>query len=348
VVPAPTVAGEVVDTAPVDPVLNGIAARRLGVFTAQEALGAGYDVDGIKAELRSGRWVRLRKGIYATREVLGRSDPRGRHLMDCVAVLLALAEGPVLSHASAARLHGLVVPTAAGADVRVTSLDQWRSGRGYRVARAALPPDDVVRWLAYGATSVPRTLVDCAREWPSTDGVIAMDAALHQRLVTRRKLHAAVLSSRHRAGLSTAARAFGLADGRAESPLESKGRLRLLASGLPRPELQVDLHDDRGFVARVDAWYEEAAVAVEFDGRIKYVDPRDSRTPAEVAWDEKRREDRIRDLDVRVVRIVNDDFGPAWQQVVGRLRGLLATPYIGVRRFSVVRNPEPGADLEAA
>ena len=45
---------------------------------------------------------------------------------------------------------------------------------------------------------------------------------------------------RHRrAGIGSAARAVGLADGRAESPLETRGRLRILGSGLPAPELQV-------------------------------------------------------------------------------------------------------------
>ncbi len=336
------------DTAPVDSVLQGIAGRRLGVFTAKEALAAGYDVDGIKAELRAKRWIRLRKGVYASAEAVTSADSRARHLMEAIAVLLVLAAGPVLSHASAARLHRLVVPLTAGGEVRVTALDQWRIGRGYRVARAALPDGDVVDWRAFHVTAVPRTLVDCAREWSQLDAVIAMDAALHMRLVTRAELHAAVLSARHRAGVAAAARAFGLCDGRAESPLETKGRLALLASGLPRPELQVDLLDERGFVGRVDAWYEEAAVALEFDGRVKYLEPRDGRTPGEVAWGEKRREDRIRATGVGFVRVVNEDFGPAWTALVSRLRGMLATPYTGPRRFRVVRRPEPGAALDVA
>ena len=141
-----------------DAILQGIAGERLGVFTAQEALAAGYDVDGIKAELRRKRWIRLRKGVYASAQAVARADPRTRHLMDCIAVLLVLADGPVLSHASAARLHGLLVPSSAGPDVRVTSTGQWRVGRGYRVAQAALPHADVVPWLAYGATSVPRNV----------------------------------------------------------------------------------------------------------------------------------------------------------------------------------------------
>ena len=331
-----------------DTILQGIAAGRLDVFTAQEALAAGYDVDGIKAELRCKRWIRLRKGVYASGEAAARADTRTRHLMDCVAVLLVLADGPVLSHASAARHHGLVVPRSAGPDVRVTTAGQWRIGRGYRVAHAALPDGDVVPWMAFGATSVPRTLVDCAREWSQQDAVIALDAALHNESTTRAELQAAVHSGRHRAGVSGAARALGLADGRAESPLETKGRLRLLASGLPLPELQVDLYDQRGFVGRLDAWYEDAAVAVEFDGWQKYADPWGGRTSAEVAWQEKRREDRVLATEIRVVRVASEDFGSPWAGLVTRLRTLLVTPYAGPRRFRIVRRPEPGAARNGA
>ena len=328
--------------------LQSVAERRLGVFTSQEALAAGYVVDDIKLALRSRRWVRLRKGVYTTRECMAAADERGRHLLDGVAVLLSLHEGPVLSHSSAARLHGLVVPRFDTHEVRVTDIDQWRRGRGYRVARAALPQGDVVPWLAFGATSVARTLVDCAREWPLLPAVIAMDAALSSRRVHRAELVEAVHSARHRAGASDAARACGLSDGRAESPLETEGRLALLAAGLPIPELQVELHDSRGFVARVDAWYEDAALALEFDGRVKYLDPRDGRSAGEVLWQEKRREDHVRGLDVRFVRVAKEDMGARWPGVVAAISRLLATPYAGPRRFTVVRRREPGSDLSAA
>lgn len=329
------------------PELEAVAAQRLGVFTSREALRVGYREEDIRAELGSRRWTRLRKGVYVQTAVRAAATSRGRHLLDAVAVLLSLDPGPVLSHASAARLHELVVPRAVGDDVRVTDLEQWRRGRGYRVARAALPGDDVEPWLVFGATCPSRTLVDCAREWSLTDGVIAMDAALHDRTVTRAGLAAAVLAASHRAGVATAARAYGLCDGRAESPLETRGRLALLSAGLPLPELQVELWDSDGFVARVDAWYDEAAVALEFDGRVKYLDPRDPARSGEVLWQEKRREDRIRALDVRTVRIVSDDLGSPWTRVVDRLRGLLATRPAGPRRFRVVRRPEPGSAAAA-
>ncbi len=175
-----------------------------------------------------------------------------------------------------------------------------------------------------------------------------MDAALHKGQVLRADLAEAVHSARHRAGASDAARALGLSDGRAESPLETEGRLALLAAGLPAPELQVELHDARGFVARVDAWYDDAALALEFDGRVKYLDPHDGRSAGEVLWQEKRREDQVRGLDVRFVRVAKEDMGARWPGLASRIRRLLATPYAGARRFTVVRRPEPGSDADAA
>jgi predicted transcriptional regulator of viral defense system len=323
------------------PLLSTLAAGRLGVFTSQEALGVGYRVEDIRAELGTGRWSRLRKGIYIRTQDLAAADDRGRHLIQCVAVLMSLGHGPVLSHASAARLHELILPRRLQPEVRLTSEDQWRRGRGYRVAHATMLPGDVEPWLAFRAFSVPRTLVDCAREWTLTDGVVAIDAALQEGKTTRAELAAAVLAGSHRPGIARAARALGLADGRAESPLETRGRLAILGSGLPLPELQVAIYDDAGFIGRVDGWWEEAAVALELDGRGKYTEPRD-------LWKEKRREDRMRAVGIRFVRAGNEDLGQPWPGVVARIGDLLATPYVGPRRFRAVRTEEPGGTADVA
>ncbi|MGY2002749.1 type IV toxin-antitoxin system AbiEi family antitoxin domain-containing protein [Blastococcus sp. SYSU DS1024] len=327
------------------PLLESAARRRGGVFTVADARRAGYRPDEIRAAVGSGAWHRLRRGIYvpAPAWAAATGDPRARHLLAAVAALTALGPGPVLSHSSAARFHELVLPRGLDDVVRLTDPDQWRVGDGYRIAAAALPQGDVVDTGPFRVTGVARTLVDCARELPLADAVVAIDAAISRKRVRRAELTAVVLEQSHWFGIGGAARALGLADGRAESPLETRGRLALLDAGLPRPELQVDLHGPRGFVARVDAWYEEAGVAVEFDGRIKYEDPHGGRTPAEVAWKEKRREDRIRDLDVRVVRVVDDDL-PRLHGPAARLRHLLARPLEGPRRFRALRRLEPGSD----
>lgn len=67
-------------------------------------------------------------------------------------------------------------------------------------------------------------------------------------------------------------------------------------------------------------------MAVEFDGQVKYTDPWRGRTPERVLWEEKRREDELRALDIRVVRIVDADLVGGWPATEGRLRTLLASP----------------------
>jgi hypothetical protein len=331
------------DAAGVHPILRAVADRQFGAFTARDAVRAGYTDDEVRSAVARGRWDRLRRGVYAERDVVeaASGDPVARHRLDCAAVLVRLAGRPAVSHSSAARLAGVIVPETQGGTIRLTDELQWRRGRGYQVARAALPPSHVGALGAFATTSVARTLVDCGREWPLEEAVVAMDAALHAGLVTTEKLTATVLELTHWVGIGDAARAAGLADGRAESPLETLGRLRIVGSGLPAPELQVEIHDARGFVARVDGWYEEAAVAVEFDGLVKYADPRDGRSPARVHWEEKRREDRLRDLDVRLVRMARADLGTAWPRVHARLASLLAVPFVGPRRFTAVRRTFP-------
>jgi very-short-patch-repair endonuclease len=53
----------------------------------------------------------------------------------------------------------------------------------------------------------------------------------------------------------------------AESPMETRLRLLLVRAGLPAPELQHRLHDDRGVaLARLDLAYEDRKVGIEYDG----------------------------------------------------------------------------------
>ena len=97
-------------------------------------------------------------------------------------------------------------------------------------------------------------------------------------------------------------RAVALADGRAESWLETCGRLTFAALGLPPFVPQVELWADDRLLKVADGWYPDAAVAIEFDGRVKYRRPRYGATPEDVLWKEKRSEDLLRSLGVRFVR----------------------------------------------
>jgi hypothetical protein len=105
---------------------------------------------------------------------------------------------------------------------------------------------------------------------------------------------------------------------------------------LPSPELQVEIRTAGRLVAVVDGWFDEPAVAVEFDGRIKYSDPWRGRSPERVLWEEKRREDELRALDIHVVRIAEADLGSRWADTETRLGRLLRRPGPSIRRFTAV------------
>jgi predicted transcriptional regulator of viral defense system len=317
--------------------LDEVATRQLGVFTTAQALAAGHTRDEVRAFLRTKRWIRVRRGVYCSADVwTGRGD-RAAHVLDCAAVLLSLGRPAAVSHASAAAVHELLPPSSPLTEVRLTDPDAWRRGRGYVVSRAQLPAGEVVPWGPFAVSSVARSLVDCARECCLADAVAAMDDALHRDLVTPAQLREIVHAQRHWEGIAGAARAVGMADGRAESPLESRGRVQILTSGLPAPELQPELWDGDGYLGRVDAWYDDAAVAIEFDGVVKYRDPWRGRSPADVLWEEKRREDRIRATGVRMLRWAMVDVSSGWAASRDRLRRLLASPHQGRRAFRVVR-----------
>ena len=318
------------------PALRAVAEPHFGVFTTAEAVAVGHGHSEIQNLTSSGRWVRLRRGVLIARDDLDRARQSGRrHDVDCMAVLLAVNRpSTVMSHGSAARLWELPCPRPGNEILRLTDPFRRRRGPGYLMSRAPLRRGEAWRAGPVRVTSAPRTLVDCAREWPLEDAVVAMDAAVLARRTTSADLQAAAAAVRRWPGAADAARAVSLADGRAESPLETRGRLRMLGSGLPLPELQVEIRTGGRLVGVVDAWFEEAAVAVEFDGQVKYTDPWRNRSAERVLWDEKRREDELRSLDVRVVRIVDADLGASWPAIERRLRHLLGTPGPDRRQFT--------------
>ncbi|GAB2989658.1 hypothetical protein GCM10027076_29640 [Nocardioides montaniterrae] len=88
-----------------------------------------------------------------------------------------------------------------------------------------------------------------------------------------------------------------MADGRAASIGESRGRWWFSRVGIPAPDLQHDVLDlDGSLIGITDWWWQQFGMFGEFDGKIKYgrlLKP--GQDPGEVVFEEKRREDRIRE-----------------------------------------------------
>ena len=75
---------------------------------------------------------------------------------------------------------------------------------------------------------------------------------------------------------------LSLVDGGAESPYESLTRLLLIQAGFPRPETQILVVDEYGFVvARIDMGWRQYLVGVDFEGAHHWTDPRQRTRDAE-------------------------------------------------------------------
>ena len=111
-------------------------------------------------------------------------------------------------------------------------------------------------------------------------------------------------------GVRQARRTVDFLDPRSESVGESVSRVRLHLEGLPAPELQQDILGTKGeVIARVDFLWKEQRTVGEFDGKVKYdrlLKP--GQLGAQVLFEEKVREDLIRDCGLQVARWIWRDL----------------------------------------
>jgi hypothetical protein len=204
------------------------------------------------------------------------------------------------------------------------------------MTRAALPDDEVAVRGAYRVTTAARTVVDVARSWPEVHAVAAFDAALLRNLASRAEIRRILDRQMSVPGIPKAVRALALADGRAESWLETYGRLTFAALELPAFIPQVELRVEGRLLKVVDAWYPDAALASEFDGRAKYRRPRYGRTAEDELWEEKRTEDLLRSFGVRFVRVTFADLHRGRRELERLVRRQLATTGPRTRAFREV------------
>lgn len=87
-------------------ILKAIASEQAGVITRSQALAAGYNDDEIARRLRSRRWKSVRRGAYVERENDAMSGV-DLHRALVYAVVMRLDAPAVVSHISAAVMHGL-------------------------------------------------------------------------------------------------------------------------------------------------------------------------------------------------------------------------------------------------
>ncbi len=307
------------------PELRARAAVQGGVFTRRQAELAGHSEREIKTRTGArGDWVVVRRGAYVERALWETLNEDARHRARVLAVTLVATKDAVVSHTSAAVLHGFPMRPRWRDLLHVTreGVTGGRTEGGVKHHRAAFTEAEVTSIDGLAVMTAARTAVDIGREHGFEDGVVAADAAL-QRGAERADLERSVARMTCWPGVTRARRAVAHADPGAESIGESL--LRLVVVGLRLGRVHTQHHVTDG---SLEAWVDlrVGRHLIEFDGKVKYLGRESGgfadKEPWEVVWSEKRREDWIRAQDggYGMSRVVWEElFGAQRTQLERRL-----------------------------
>ncbi len=218
------------------------------VVTRTALLDRGMSDSQIRRARECGELISVLPGLYVRADPDRSGDPVSRHRANLTMVIPYLAGEPVVSHVSAAIVHGLPFCHSEIPPLHLTRPDAVKSRRGATVQwhKAALRPGEVVEVGGLRVTTADRTVVDCALGMPFDQAVVIADAALRRGLVTRRSLRDQLAMLSRVPGVRRAATVLAFADPRSRGPGESLSRALLHRWGLPAPELAVPVFDASG------------------------------------------------------------------------------------------------------
>lgn len=280
-----------------------LRVRHPEVVLRQEFVAEGLDDAAIHAA--TSHLHRVRRGAYA---FAAPRDALERHRLNAIAVALRWKGEIAVSHVSAAVLHGLALSDVDLDAIHVTyARDCLRRGQRHGVRSHDGPPlgGDVTTVAGVPTTNVERTLIDCATSLPLEQALVMTDQALHAGWADADSVASRAAQCRGRTGAETARQVVRYMDARSESPGETRTRLVLVRAGVQVEPQSVIRDHDGVFVARVDFEVAGARVAVEFDGRGKYMMSGDVEHRH---WNEKRRNDALLNLGYQIVRVTWRDL----------------------------------------
>lgn len=251
--------------------------------------------------------VRVARGAFA---LPGDRTPEQTHRLAAIAMGELAGGSVVLSHQSAATVHGLEMLRPSLRRVHLTTGSPAGAHRSTtRHEHVGILADDEIAIVdGVVVTSLERTAVDvaCTTTMGFAGALAVFDSAL-RRGAERTEMAEMVRATRR--GVGHARRALRYADGKAENPGESWSRAVMVEAGLPSPRLQHEFFDDDGSqIARTD--FDWAGLLVgEFDGMTKYQKHlRAGETPFDAMRREKEREDALRRAGIMVIRWTWNDL----------------------------------------
>lgn len=235
---------------------------------------------------------------------------------------------------SAALAHGLQVAWRSLGKVHIATAAGSQTFDELTISRHYVSGDETCSLDGVRATSLWRTVFDCARWLPRGEALAVADSALKK---TGRDAEWLVeyfrVNFKGYRGLRRSLEVAEIADARSDNAGESLARSAIIDLGFECPDLQYEVADPlephRSYFVDF-AWLDEAGNPVlfgELDGYRKTANARyrSGRTPERVLADERRRESRISRLGVPVVRFSLAEATNPY--VLGRLLESFGAPF---------------------
>lgn len=303
-------------------------------FTWREAREAGIS----QRALESDRYRCLISGVYVPAAALdeGISTTAEVAYLEARAALLVAGPHAFLSHYTAARVYGCVVP-----DVPVlhASVPPGRRRSTHREVLVHQSRRQAVLFRGLRITTPQDLFLDMATHLTLVDLVVLGDSLVRKGRATPEQLVTAMDEATGR-GIRPARRAAALVRSGVDSPMETRSRLLRVFSGLPELETDVRFYDTQGeLLRRLDAGDRETKTAVEYDGR--------HHVEREEQWElDLSRREGFEDQKWRIVTLISKDIYVTPGETVERMhrifrdRGMHVGPLRdGWRRHFPVRTP---------
>ncbi|MEU1843667.1 type IV toxin-antitoxin system AbiEi family antitoxin domain-containing protein [Micromonospora sediminicola] len=255
--------------------LRRAVVRQGGFVTAAQAVRLGFSRDQVRHLVRSGRWIRLSRGYY-----LPMADPPAAALRRTRirATVASLGPGAVAVLDTAAELHGIGgLQSAATIHVSVPTARPHvhrRTEPGLELHQLRLDAAEVCRVDGVPTTCPARTVTDLILRVNRYAAVSVLDSVLNRGLLSEADLPMVLAGVARRRGAVAARGYLAEADGRAQSPLETRTRLRCVDGGVPPDALQLQVRDDDGHLLGIgDIAWRGARLIAEADGRVPHLTP---------------------------------------------------------------------------
>ncbi len=247
---------------PLDVLISRLAERQHGVVSLPQLQFLGLSARAVRDRVAAGRLTRIHRGVYAVGH--GRLTIRGYWM----AAVLAYGPKAVLSHRSAAALHGIRPDNRAKTDVTVPGRSvRQRPGIQVHVS-TTLEPADITEIDGIPCTSLARTLLDLAEVIDRQGVERAVSQAEVNRVFDLRAVEDVLVRAAGRRGAAVLRSVLAQYDGPTLTDKELEERFLALCRGasLPSPAVNAWITLDGGVAYKVDFLWRAERLAVETDG----------------------------------------------------------------------------------